>query len=508
MRAAIRLVLALTLLGWGQFVIASTITWWTVGQSGTKYASWQAAVSAEAPSLISPVVYKISGTRPALETYQIYANPDQNGVRHPSGFAYFGTTECPFGNTGLQCNASCDAPKVMQNGHCVLKDCSSHNGKFIVAAVDGRLSGKLFIKDDVVSIDGAEYITAPDGRGSCKANFDGSGTGICTGRYAGTGNCMPSGHSPDDDLAEGTYVDVTDSSADSKCLTFDGKELCLSPDNAGCDIYNGNPWCYQEGDTCGEIGGAFVCLPDKSRQCTYVAGKMECIETGNPQGSSPPNYIPDTSSDHPYNGGNADGNDKNDPKAPGTAGGSGGGGGGSQGSDSAATNESVDALGDKIDESNSLLDDIRDLLTGDGDTSGSSEGSAADAEAQGEGVGDAVGESITAQMEALDEERNEEIQDALDQLPNQVGEWFSADGSSVGLDFMDNILPSPIGCSDYVVPFSLGNYTANIRLPVCALIPYKPILEWVIWCLTAIGAWRIGYSALRQQDAQAAKGGY
>ena len=49
---------------------------------------------------------------------------------------------------------------------------------------------------------------------------------------------------------------------------------------------------------------------------------------------------------------------------------------------------------------------------------------------------------------------------------------------------------------------------ADVRLPVCALMPYKPILEWVIYCLTAIGAWRIGYSALRQEDSKAAKGGF
>ena len=65
-----------------------------------------------------------------------------------------------------------------------------------------------------------------------------------------------------------------------------------------------------------------------------------------------------------------------------------------------------------------------------------------------------------------------------------------------------------MACADYVVPLDLNGYTANIRMPVCALMPYKPILEWVIYCLTAIGAWRIGYSALRQEDAKAAKGGF
>lgn len=105
-------------------VHASTITWWTFGQSGTKYATWQSAISAEAPQLVSPVVSKVSGTPPALVTYQVYANPDQNGVKQPSGYVYFGTTECPFGNTGLQCNTECSSPYSMVGGQCVPPSCS------------------------------------------------------------------------------------------------------------------------------------------------------------------------------------------------------------------------------------------------------------------------------------------------------------------------------------------------------------------------------------------------
>lgn len=155
----------------------------------------------------------------------------------------------------------------------------------------------------------------------------------------------------------------------------------------------------------------------------------------------------------------------------------------------------------------SRLDKIWDSLFG-GDSSGDSDGSAADAEAEGTAVGTQIGDAIATHMEAVDEERNEEVEGVLDQLPNQVSQWFGPDGSAVGLDFIDNIIPTPVSCADYVVPFSLGGYVANIRLPVCILTPYKPILEWVIWCMTAIGAWRIGYSALRQEDAKAARGGF
>ena len=230
---------------------------------------------------------------------------------------------------------------------------------------------------------------------------------------------------------------------------------------------------------------------------------MECISTGNPRGSSPPSVIPGNSSDHPYNGGNADGNDKNDPKAPGTADDTKYVGGGGPPTDMRETNEAIASVGDKVEESKGILQDILDLLSGEGsDDSGDPDGSPADAEAEGAALGNTIADSLTAQMQTVDEERNEEVETVLDQLPNQVGQWFGSDGSAVGLDFMHSILPSPVACADYIVPLTLAGYTANLRLPVCALIPYKPILEWVIWCLTAIGAWRIGYAALRQEDAR------
>ncbi len=508
MRAAIslRLLLALTLMGWGQLAFASTISFWQLQAHGN-------SPTGRFPSDIA-----------ACESY----NPNPNATSRVSGglcyrtiwgsetwigYVIPGSELCPHGNTGLTCNASCDPPKTIVDGQCITpelpKDCSAHNGKTIIAAVPGTQAGSSYSTPGVVSVDGARYVSSPDGKSRCKPNFDGSGTALCAARYAGDGSCMPSGHSESDDLTEGTFADVTDnSSGDEKCLSFGGSQLCLSPDNAGCDIYNGNPWCYQTGDNCGEVNGTFVCFPKTARQCTYANGKMECIETGNPPGTKPPAYIPPTSSDHPYNGGNADGNDKNDPKAPGTGSDTNYVGGGGPPTDLSQTNDELRGLGDKLDESTGLLEDIKDLLTGDGDETGNSDGSAADAEAEGAAVGNQIGDAITTQMEAVDEERNEEVEGVLDELPNQVSQWFGADGSAVGLDFIDNILPAPVACADYVVPLSLNGYTANLRMPVCALMPYKPILEWVIYCLTAIGAWRIGYSALRQEDSKAAKGGY
>lgn len=488
MRAAIglRFLLALTLMGWGQLAFAA-VKYYT--NAGDAFSACQAD--------------ERSGTYPGsfcqyypAQTMAVLVSNIGSSIH---SYRYSG---CPSGGAPTGPGGLCVTPPPP-------KDCSAHNGKFIIAAVSGSQAGSSFSTPGTVSIDGARYVSAPDGKTRCKPNFDGSGTAICAARYGGDGTCMPAGHSSSDDLTPGTFVDVTDtSSGEQKCFSFGGKELCLSPDNAGCDVYNGNPWCYQTGDNCGEVNGTFVCFPKTARQCTYANGKMECIETGNPPGSKPPSYIPPTSSDHPYNGGNADGNDKNDPKAPGTGSDTNYVGGGGPPTDLSQTNDELRGLGDKLDESTGLLEDIKDLLTGDGDDAGNSDGSAADAEAEGAAVGNQIGDAITTHMEAVDEERNEEVEGVLDQLPSQVSQWFGADGSAVGLDFIDNILPAPVACADYVVPLSLNGYTANIRMPVCALMPYKPILEWVIYCLTAIGAWRIGYSALRQEDAKAAKGGF
>ena len=502
MRAAIglRLLLALTLLGWGQFALADS-TYWNASRGGA--TTPQFATSSQACNALYPATGTWgTSSRDLGGGSAICIHGCISGWCDSSKYVYMHS--CADGVDFDSSVGACSAPPLP-------KDCSSHNGKYIVAAVPATLSGSgIYLTPDLVSIDGARYIPAPDGRSRCKPNFDGSGTAACTARYFGDGTCLPAGEASQSDLSDGTYVEVEgETNGEGKCFDFGGSQLCLSPDNAGCDIYKGNPWCYKTGDNCGEVNGTFVCFPKTSRQCTYVNGKMECIETGNPPGSKAPSLIPPSSSDHPYNGGNADGNDKNDPKAPGTGDDTNYAGGGGPPTDLSQTNDELRGLGEKVDESNDLLSDILDLLNGEGeDDSGDSEGTPADAEAEGAAVGEAIADALTDSVGLADEERNEEIEDVLNQIPNQVAQWFGADGSAVGLDFLHTIIPQPVACADYIIPFSLAGYSANLRLPVCALAPYKPILEWVIWCLTAIGAWRIAYSGLRQEDAKHARSGY
>lgn len=434
------------------------------------------------------------------ETSFYCGHTNADGKWFPTSFyiSFRGGDGCNPGDVYNPANGQCETPK----------DCSSHKGKSIFAGVSctATTSG-IYATPDHVTIDGAEYVSRPGGGPQrVKQDFDGSGNALCVARYEGTGQCLaPTEGSPD--LSEGTYADATPAEPNQpECLEFDGKNLCLSPDNAGCDIYNGNPWCYQSGDNCGEVNGEFRCLPNTARQCTYVDGKMECIETGNPKGSKPPKYIPPTSPDHPTNGGNADGRDDNDPLPPGTTGG--GGGGSGQGSNDAATNKSIQEVGDKIDGTNDLLTDIKDGLIGEPyDNSG--DGNDADSQGAGEQAGTGIGDSITEKTGSILEERETESQEYLESLPDKVEDWFGSGGENVGLTgIINTIVPTSAGCSDYIIDASLDKYSSKIVIPGCELTRVKPLLEWVIWCVTLIGLWKILYSSLRQDDVKASKGGF
>lgn len=65
-----------------------------------------------------------------------------------------------------------------------------------------------------------------------------------------------------------------------------------------------------------------------------------------------------------------------------------------------------------------------------------------------------------------------------------------------------------MGCADYRIPLFLDSNNATLVIPVCQLTRVKPLLEWVIWTVTLIGLWKIFYSALRQEDVKASKGGF
>lgn len=269
---------------------ASTITWWTVGASGTKYSSSASAIAAEAPQLRQPFVSKISGNRPALETYQIYANPDQNNVFQPSGYAYFGTTECPFGNTGLQCNTSCDAPNVMQDGQC-------GPPPDICASLSGTSTGwkKTWSSFDAYNSD--------SGKPKCTTSQNGCAVDICgdvgsstcgqsgeTGEYACFGNGSYTGASQEP--SEGGDVDGCEGSAcqPPPPVTSSSQQSCTPNVNGSFTCVKNDVSTQFSGSQCtvGSVGGStgYVCVkPDYVPQAHDKTTQDVVTQTTNPDGS-------------------------------------------------------------------------------------------------------------------------------------------------------------------------------------------------------------------------------
>ncbi|WP_457980157.1 hypothetical protein L0Y47_05580 [Ectopseudomonas composti] len=511
-----RLLLALALLGWGQFGFASDVSYWT-GSGTTRHGSADAACK----SFNSQGIY-----------IQETTNSGRCVMPAQYGGAFLGQTtrvvrNCPYGDNGsFQCNASCDPPKQMVGGQCITPepepDCSSTSGQKITAAQSCTYSANLktYVCEDQIQQGGCLY-TGGAGR-KCVADLTG-GTAICTGDFYGSGQPAGSG---DESCTEESCTPPSDPNvppAEEQCITNGSLTVCHNPQNPGCGSITGtdgvkHEGCFQEKPGCGIYNGTYRCVDAEKPQknCSYFNGKLTCTDP-----KDPTKVIPETSPDHPKNGGNADGNENNDPKAPGQTGTN------PQGSDEGATNEAIgelgDSLGEKIDKTNSLLDGIRGVLDGmaegldaltDGllgdeyDGSGDGDG---EAEGLGSEAGSELAQSLTEAMNNAHEEQLVDDELALDKLARDIdGVDFFGENSQVAalLNFADELLPSHSSCVDYVISLSLDRYTADIVLPVCRIAAIKPLLEWVIYIITAIGLWRIAYATLRMENAKADKGGF
>ncbi|MPT21458.1 MAG: hypothetical protein E2579_27610 [Pseudomonas sp.] len=495
-----RLLLALTLMGWGQFGFASTeLVYFEANKFGESATGRFATANAACMSIANgyPGFAGAGG--------QCYLK--QGGVDYVSGSWRRLSIQCEHGAIGLYCN---DPPEPEP-------DCSSTSGQKITAAQSCTYSPalKTYVCEDQIQQGGCLY-TGGAGR-KCVADLTG-GTAICTGDFYGSGQPAGSG---DEACTEESCTPPSDPNvppAEEQCVTNGNVTVCHNPQNPGCGSVNGVDGCFQEKPGCGTFNGTYQCVDaDKpQKNCGYYNGKLTCTDP-----KDPTKVIPDTSPDHPKNGGNADGNENNDPKAPGQAGTN------PQGSDEGATNEAIgelgDSLGEKIDKTNSLLDGIRGVLDGmaegldaltDGllgdeyDGSGDGDG---DAEGVGSEAGSELAQSLTDAMNNAQEEQLVDDELTLDQLARDIdGVDFFGDNSQVAalLNFADELLPSHSSCVGYVISLSLDRYTADIVLPVCRIAAIKPLLEWVIYIITAIGLWRIAYATLRMENAKADKGGF
>lgn len=450
-----------------------------------------------------------AGGRPRTGSYGALGGANSPGGRcyyYPSGggIDYFGD----WVRSGTP-ETMCEAPPPV--------DCSDTAGNVITRAQVCQYVAalKTYVCDDQIQEGGCLYTGAANKK--CFADLT-TGQGICTTDFYGSG--QPAGEGVEECTEESCTPprDPEVPPAEEQCITNGNVTVCHNPQKPGCGSVNGVEGCFQEDPGCGYFNGVYDCYgTDKPQNnCGYFNGKYTCSDPNDPT-----KIIPETSPDHPKNGGNADGNENNDPTAPGQT-----GNGSPQGSDQGATNEAIGKLGDelggKLDETNGLLsaikgvldgiaDGIEELLGGEYDGSGDGENGAIAGEASGQGS--ELGDQISDFTEQMITEREAEAEsDLTDKIPDLVsGEngMFDPDGVAFQtLDFLNDVLPSHLGCSDYTITFRLDKYTVDFILPVCELSRVKPLLEYVIWLITVIGLWKILYSGLRLEDAKASKGGY
>lgn len=502
-----RLLVALTLLGWGPLAFAEDYYWSSSGLPG-KFSNPNDACDA----------YAVSETRAGSGRYGVLTRNSETSykcaVKNSSGASISsstvsrGGTGCTPPKTYNSETASCETPK----------DCSSTSGKQITAAQECTFNASLktYVCKDQIQQDGCLY-TGGGGR-KCVADLTG-GKAICTGDFFGSGETAGQGSEPCTDQSCTPPRDPNVPPADEQCVTNGDLTICHTPQEEGCGTVNGKEGCFQEEPGCGYYNGTYGCYPtdNPKKNCTYFNGKLTCT---NPK--DPTKVIPESSPDHPKNGGNADGNENNDPKAPGQTGTS------PQGSDEGATNEAIgklgDELGDKIGEGNDLLGSIKGILEGisnklgeltDGllgdDYDGSGDGNGDSLEGIGSGLGNDLAGMIGDQLGQAQDEQLASDELSLDKIADNVDgdKWFGENSQVAALlSFTENLLPAATGCNDVSISFSLGQYSTRLVLPVCDLSRIKPLLEWIIYVVTAIGLWNIAYSTLRMENAKAAKGGF
>lgn len=506
MRTAIRLLLALTLMGWGQFVLAADFTYWVKGWGPAPYFETPLAACQSAhPGKYNVHVVGTADTRTCMYR-DSPAGQDLAGLLTRKM-----TVTC---GPGLYFNFEkqmCDVVIVEPP-----QDCSTAPDIYSAQECTYNESLKLFSCPDTVNSNGCAYVTAPNGQSNCDIS-----TSICVGRYSPTGD-QPAPNAPE--CTDTTCVPLPSDpgQAPENCVTNGGSTYCFEDQESGCGTFNGKEGCFETESGCGTFNGTWGCYPtDKdTRNCGYANGEQVCFDP-----KDPTKQIPQDSPDHPKNGGNADGNPSNDPKAPGSTGST-----GAQDGDQGATNEGLDQLGDelggKIDKTNSLLGGITGLLEGIGDQlgelldglfgedydgSGDGDGEAIEGEAQGLGqqLGDLIGEQTEQIIGERDGEAESILEDDIPKLVSGKDGIFDPDGFVVGsMDFLNDVLPSAYGCNNYEIEFDLGQYHSKLLLPVCELTRLKPLLEYLVWMITIVGFWKILYSGLRLEDAKASKGGF
>lgn len=516
-----RLLVALALMGWGQFSFSADYSWVITSQGHfvgptpadacRQYASFRDVYSKD----YTHTVKRLEFVR--ADQFRCYIEVSRKEYTYISEDVQLVTRSgdsCPSGSEYNPSTGECTAPQV---------PCANRPAIWSADTCDYISALKTFSCSASKSYQGCEFIQSGSAKcdvvdKTCTRKMVPTGDPLSTGDTCTDSSCaeIPAPSPEPSEPAEPICVGPTcTKDPDSDCVTENGKEKCYSPDK-----------------NCGTVNGELVCTDKEkpNRQCGYANGQDVCFDP-----SDPTKIIPPDSPDHPKNGGNADGNQNNDPMEPGTTPVT-----KPQSSDSAATNKSINDLGDKlgskIDKSNSLLGGISGKLDqiisgigsiggggGGGNGSGQDPDGAGDSGEDGDGsgsdgtdigalgasVGDAIAEKIESETDDALAEYDAELSDEMDKIPDAVQDWFGEQGDKVDRNnILDQIIPKSSSCRDYTIGFSAGGYSFSVDIPFCELTRAKTILEWVLWAWTAIALWKVLYAGLRLQDATATRGGY
>lgn len=290
---------------------------------------------------VGPVL--VSGNQ-ATCTMCVSGDCSPTGIRTKSTATRYGDA-CPTSSTYNETTGVCDVDPVCP---------AAGTNKLVAFTCD--CSGKYCTNPSSFSFEGCGYeknlVITQFNNSTVRPDPIDPKNSTCTGVATSTGLPLaPSDSSPE--LCEKCAAPLPEETAEQpSCVTHNAHEFCPDPAQPNCGTRDGQAYCFNETDACGEFNGQMMCIPSSGgRTCSYAAGEYTCVDktTGK--------VISSTSSDHPSNGGNGDGNDTNDAQAPGavvTA-----GGGSAQGSDQGATNKAIADLQGALTD---RLDGISDLL--------------------------------------------------------------------------------------------------------------------------------------------------
>lgn len=533
MRAAFRTLATLTPLAWGfLLLVVFPVHAYAVDYSWTSYLQISRATGFSSPSAACQSLLSICDTADGSTSKpsglsSVIEIPGTNGTGYYCEFSFLDRGDYVSGNYQWNDNGrkshycgsgnvakadrvgdSCPSGSVYnaQTGQCDAPPEPCPTTDIYAAVSCAYIAGAGWVCPGEVCRDSCAYVTSPNSTSKCD-----SALGACRARYSGSGSSCSVGS---EQCSGATCVDAPSPSepppVEPPCTTYQGTTVCISNDNTGCGTVNGVEGCFTPDQNCGTYNGTFSCFPQDKPQnnCGYANGQKVCFDPNNPT-----QQIPPTSADHPNNGGNADGNDNNDPMNPSETSGT-----SPQGSNQGATNESVDdlgeKLGEKIDRTNSLLDGIDGVLDGikgllDDEYNASAESSDAEAGAAGTAAGQAMGQSVGTAVDDAVAARDAEVEQAIGAVPSTVDAFFGPSGELVpALNSLGGFFPEASSCSDYTIPINAMGVSIQVTLPVCFLSRFTSLIEWVLWCLTAIGLWNIFYSGLRLENAKASKGGF